>query len=66
MSPKFLDAETATVATAVTELAKARNLDVHGFKMSDLLKFHTHTVNSHFFRDGSGEDYPAVWGLLHI
>lgn len=56
MSPKFLDAETATVATAVTELAKARDLDVHGFKMSDLLRFHTHTVNSHFLRDGSGED----------
>lgn len=26
MSPKFLDAETATVATAVTELAKAMDL----------------------------------------
>lgn len=56
MSPKFLDAKTVTAATVVTELAKVRDLDVHVLKMSDLLRFHTYTANSHFLREGSGED----------
>lgn len=59
MSPKLRDAKTATAATVVTELATVRDLDVHVLKMSDLLKFHTHTVTSHFLCEGSAEDWPA-------